>query len=185
MAAPSCPGSRCSRHRRSDNRADSRPAPRHETRETSRNNLEPQATPQVVQETSRPSATEAIEERPQVSATAHSETISNVDLHQETTTPAVPVEYEPIEDLGLLPHRPCRAQRIPPERARTGRPGGSRGRFRSPGSLAQAPKTFETEAIHDHNTTHSITPTQDEQITQLDPEAGRRYPRKVRLADPH
>ncbi len=89
------PGESLSRHRRSENRDDSRSVRRQDTRESYRNNFERPA--QFVQETAGPGTTETIEAPPVVLATTDSEAISSADLPQEITTPPAPVEYEPIE----------------------------------------------------------------------------------------
>jgi ribonuclease G len=153
------PGESLSRHRRSDNRDDSRSVHRQDTRETYRNKLEPQSTAQVVQETSGPAATETIEQRSEVPSATHSETISNAHLHQETPIPPAPVEYEPTEASASY-----RIDPVAPSEFRQSAPV-----LEAP-EAPEVPEAPEAEAIHDHKTTHSFAPTPDEQIAALNPE---------------
>ena len=145
------PGESLSRHRRSENRDDSRSVRRQDTRESYRTI---RASRSVVQRP-RPCASEAIEEQPEV--LPRTETISSADS-SETTTPPAP-RIRPSK-----PQPPTASTRPLPANSARAHPYGS----------PEARSRSDPRSQHDPQ--HYSNPRRAGRATQ--PRAGRRYPRK-------
>ena len=91
------PGESLSRHRRPENRPDFRSEQRQDTRANYTNQAPAEPRANVIYEQDGASVAETIEEQPEVLLAHHPELSTDSDLRDETSAPAVPVEYEPTD----------------------------------------------------------------------------------------
>ncbi len=141
------PGESLSRHRRTENRQDTRAEYRQDSRESYRNDRESEPRARVVPEENAASIAQTTERRPDVEPNTHSEPV-----------PPAPLEYDPTIASASYRLDPA----APSE-------------FRQSAPVLEVPEALEVEALEaeefrDDTPTHSITPNPGEQVAQVQPE---------------
>jgi ribonuclease E len=170
------PGESLSRHRRSENvperRTENFPDRRSPYRRDIRTeHVGSEPNTQVQQELNRVGEGENIQNQPEAAPAASHDLISAAELHHEPLIPTAPIEYEPTDasaSYRLDPAAPSEFRQSAPV-------------LDAPEAEApEAPKV--TEEVHDHGSTHSITPEPDAPVapvpTELAPEPIAAIPEK-------
>jgi ribonuclease E len=148
------PGESLSRHRRSENRQEQRAEHRESNRAEYRNSELQQPAAQIVREPDSKSDAQIVEVQPEITPAAHSDLIAADMSHHEIPVPVAPVEYEPTDasaSYRIDPVAPSEFRQSAPVLA-----------------LEDTPEETQFEAnFHDHSTVHSITPSPEEPVAQL------------------